>query len=197
MRGGKRQRSFDPDRAREAAPKSAEARRRKREQAEELEPLTDREQAMAALRRALDGGNHAAAVAAAKALIEFDTSDPRSRQAVSTEDARELFFAKLEAMAERQADWLADHGLCPLCERPVSRAEAEALMARHGGESGAGWFARITWKPVPAGDPGDRDGDTTVTRANARRTLSGVSRVCSRGSASPIPPALRSRPFDD
>ena len=44
----------------------------------ELE-LTDREQAMAALRRALDGGNKAAMVAAAKALIEHDLSPQPSR----------------------------------------------------------------------------------------------------------------------
>jgi hypothetical protein len=117
----------------------------------ELEQLTDREQAMAALRRALDGNNMAAMVAGAKALIEFDTSDPRSRDAVSTEDARERLMAKVEAMAERQADALAHRGLCPFCERAVSRAEAEALMARGADESQAGWLARIAWKPVPGG----------------------------------------------
>jgi hypothetical protein len=61
---------------RELGRRSGEARRRRREQ--QLEPLTDREQAMAALRRALDGNNRAAMVAAAKALLEFDRSDPRA-----------------------------------------------------------------------------------------------------------------------
>src|SRR5215470_6600435 len=106
-----------------------------------LEQLTDREKALSALRRALDGRNMAATVASAKALIELDTSDPRSRDAVSTEDVREMFIGKIEAIAERRADALAHHGLCPMCERPVARAEAEALMARHGGESIMGWFA--------------------------------------------------------
>ena len=124
-----------------------------------LEPLTDREKAMAALRRALDGRNMAATVASAKALIELDTSDPRARDAVSTEDARKMFIGRIEAIAERRADALAHHGLCPMCERPVSRAEVEALMARHGGESIMGWFARITWEPVGTGGSGDRCGN--------------------------------------
>jgi hypothetical protein len=124
---------------------------RARGKKEQLEQLTDRESALRALRRALDGNNMAAMVAGAKALIEFDTSDPRSRDAVSAEDARERLMAKVEAMAERQADGLARIGLCPLCERPVSRVEAEALMARGADESQAGWLARIAWKPVPGG----------------------------------------------
>jgi hypothetical protein len=66
------------ERMRELGRRSGEVRRRKREQREkeQLEPLTDREQAKAALRRALDGGNMAAMVAAAKALLEFDKTDP-------------------------------------------------------------------------------------------------------------------------
>ena len=55
--------------------------------------------------------------------------------AVSAEAARERLMAKVEAMAERQADGLARIGLCPLCEGSVSRAEAEALMAKHRDES--------------------------------------------------------------
>jgi hypothetical protein len=69
-------------------------------------------------------------------------------------DAREVLLLKIEAMAERQADALARAGCCALCERPVSRAEAEALMAKHRGESYMGWLARLVWKPVP-----DREGD--------------------------------------
>jgi hypothetical protein len=141
------------ERMRELGRRSGEARRRKAQakQTDELEQLTDRESALRALRRALDGNNMAAMVAGAKALIEFDTSDPRSRDAVSAEDARERLMAKVEAMAERQADGLARIGLCPLCERPVSRVEAEALMTRGADESQAGWLARIAWKPVPGG----------------------------------------------
>jgi hypothetical protein len=62
------------ERMREHGRRSGEARRRKREQ--QLEPVGDREQALAALRRALDGNNRAAMVAAAKALIEHDQSPP-------------------------------------------------------------------------------------------------------------------------
>ena len=58
--------------------------------------LSDREQAMAALRRALDGGNKAAMVAAAKALIEFDRS-PDREHVVSVEDARAMLLARLQA----------------------------------------------------------------------------------------------------
>src|SRR5262249_55588299 len=74
---------------------------RARGKTEQLEPLTDREQAMAALRRALDGNNKAAMVAAAKTLIETDKSNPWARDAVATEDVREMFIGKIEAIAER------------------------------------------------------------------------------------------------
>ena len=77
----------------------------------ELEPLTDREQAMAALRRALDGGNMAAMVAAAKALLEFDRTDPRAGM-VAVEDARE----QLEARLNEIEDHRRRHGqVCPTC----------------------------------------------------------------------------------
>jgi hypothetical protein len=62
--------------------------------------LSDREQALAALRRALDGGNHAAMVAAAKALLEFDHS-PRERP-VTVEDAREQLEARLNAIEDHR-----------------------------------------------------------------------------------------------
>jgi len=75
------------ERMRELGRRSGEARRRRKEQRERLEPVTDREQAMAALRRAVEGGNMAAMVAAAKTLLEVDRSDPHDR-VVSVEDAR-------------------------------------------------------------------------------------------------------------
>jgi hypothetical protein len=106
-RGGKRQTSFDSARAREAAAKSAEARRQKR--AEPEPELSDREQAKAALRRALDGNNRAAMVAAAKALIEFDRSPEREQ--VTVEDARAALDARLSAIWARRIDL----GMCPTC----------------------------------------------------------------------------------
>jgi hypothetical protein len=87
------------ERMRELGRRSGEARRRKREQ--QLEPLTDREQAMAALRRALDGGNRAAMVAAAKALLEFDRSDPRAGM-VTVEDARAQLDARLDQIVDHR-----------------------------------------------------------------------------------------------
>jgi hypothetical protein len=108
-RGGKRQTSFDAERAREAARRSVEARRRKRDEPEP-EPLTDREQAMAALRRALDGQNHAAMVAAAKALLEFDTSDPRGPMDVV--DARAEFEARLDKIIDHRR---RAGEVCPAC----------------------------------------------------------------------------------
>src|SRR5437773_2675095 len=76
----------------------------------ELEQLTDRESALRALRRALDGQNMAAMVAGAKALIEFDTSDPRGPMDVV--DAR--------AELNRRLDEIVDHRrraseVCPAC----------------------------------------------------------------------------------
>jgi hypothetical protein len=75
------------ERMRELWRRSGKARRRKAtaKQTGEFE-LTDREQAKVALRRALDGNNMAAMVAAAKALIEFDRSPDREQ--VTVEDAR-------------------------------------------------------------------------------------------------------------
>jgi hypothetical protein len=90
------------ERMRELGRRSGEARRRKAKakQTDEREPLTDREQAMAALRRALDGGNMAAMVSAAKALLEFDHS-PRDRP-VTVEDAREQLEARLNAIEDHR-----------------------------------------------------------------------------------------------
>jgi hypothetical protein len=89
------------ERMRELGRRSGEARRRRREkrQAGELE-LTDRDQAKIALRRALDGNNMAAMVAAAKALIEFDRSP--ERQVVTVEDARAQLIARLDEIEERR-----------------------------------------------------------------------------------------------
>jgi hypothetical protein len=100
-----------------------------------------------------NSGNAAARSRSASELIRLARELERLRTGggVSAEDVRERLMAKVEATAERQADGLARVGLCPLCERPVSRVEAEALMARGADESQAGWLARIAWKPVAGG----------------------------------------------
>lgn len=88
---------------RELGRRSGEARQRKAKakQTGELEQ-SDREQAKVALRRAPDGNNMAAMVAAAKALIEFDRSPDREH--VTVEDARELLFAKLDQIDARRRE---------------------------------------------------------------------------------------------
>jgi hypothetical protein len=91
--------------------------------------LTDREQAMSALRRALDGKNMAAMVAAAKALIEVDPSGPPGPMDVV--DARAELVRRFDEIDERRRV----HGeVCPVCR-------------------GSGYVQR-----APAG-AGDRDGD--------------------------------------
>lgn len=85
------------ERMRELGRRSGEARRRRRDEPE----LTDHEQAKAALRRALDGGNKAAMVSAAKALLEFDKSDPRDR-VMSVEDARTELDRRLDQIEEHR-----------------------------------------------------------------------------------------------
>jgi hypothetical protein len=73
--------------------------------------LSDREQALAALRRSLDSGNAAAVVAAGKALIDIDKTDPWS-STVSVEDARAQLIAKLDEIEARRRA----HGeTCPTC----------------------------------------------------------------------------------
>ena len=101
------------ERMRALGRRSGEARRRraKAKQTDEREPLTDREQAMRALRRALDGGNMAAMVAAAKALLDFDRTDPRAGM-VTVEDARDQLEARLNEIEDRRRR----HGqVCPTC----------------------------------------------------------------------------------
>jgi hypothetical protein len=111
---------------RELGRRSGEARRRKRDQ--QLEPLTDREQAMAALRRALDGNNRAAMVAAAKALIEQD----RTPQAgpMSVEDARAELNARLDAIVDHRRRY---GKTCQACE-----GSGLVLRARGGEGPGKG-----------------------------------------------------------
>jgi hypothetical protein len=121
------------ERMRELGRRSGEARRRKREQREkeQLEPLTDHEQAKQALRRALDGGNMAAMVAAAKALLEFDKTDPWAHHAVSVKDAHEQLAAKLDQMEEHARI----HGhVCPTCGAPRRPRTAESGPLRGGSE---------------------------------------------------------------
>jgi hypothetical protein len=68
------------ERMRALGRRSGEARRRRKaEQEQAAGELTDRERALAALRRALDGNNMAAMTAAAKALLDLPAgnSDPR------------------------------------------------------------------------------------------------------------------------
>jgi hypothetical protein len=104
-RGGKRQTSFDSERAREAARKSAEVRRRKREQQQETPELTDRERALAALRRALDGGNMAAMVAASKALLDLPQADPADWSShAAVQRARNELTRKVQEIAERRRE---------------------------------------------------------------------------------------------
>ena len=110
--------------------------------------LTDRELAFAALRRSLDSGNAAAVVAAGKALIDLERSDPRSWESDAVvKQAREKFGRRIEAIAARHAAGLARAGRCPTCERSRSPSEAESLMAKGTDESVAGWIARVTASP--------------------------------------------------
>jgi hypothetical protein len=99
----------------------------RRGKAEQLERLTDREQAMAALRRALDGGNKAAMVAAAKALIEHDLT-PQAGP-VSVEDARAELAARLDKIAEHRARAIAEGKaeLCPTCGASM-QADRESMV---------------------------------------------------------------------
>jgi hypothetical protein len=73
--------------------------------------LSDREQAKAALRRALDGNNMAAMVAGAKALLEFDKSDPWADR-VSVEDAQAQLIAKLDQIDDHRR---RNGEVCPEC----------------------------------------------------------------------------------
>jgi hypothetical protein len=88
--------------------------------------VTDREQAMAALRRALDGNNRAAMVAAAKALLEFDRTPidgPMSVEVARAELARRL--EPLEAHRQRAIeDGRAE--ACPTCGAYMSMVNRES-----------------------------------------------------------------------
>jgi hypothetical protein len=66
---------------------------------------------MSALRRALDGKNMAAMVAAAKALLDSDRSDPWATT-LTVEDARARLVARLEAIREHRREYGED---CPTC----------------------------------------------------------------------------------
>jgi hypothetical protein len=99
----------DPrERMRELGRRSGEARRRKREERERalLEPQTDRDRALAALRRALDSANTAAATAAAKTLLELDRVERREQRILDERAApiehrgvsiRDIFLVAREA----------------------------------------------------------------------------------------------------
>src|SRR5262245_17705838 len=86
-----------------ADPRAMGARggRARGKQAAELEQ-SDRERSKAALRRALDGGNYAAMVAAAKELIAQDRSPDREH--VSVEDARAQLDARLNEIVARRLE---------------------------------------------------------------------------------------------
>jgi hypothetical protein len=107
-RGGKRRSTRSG--LREAARKSAEVRRRKRERQQETRSCLTGERALAALRRALDGSNMAAMTAAAKALLDLPSADPRTSWAtvyrideLLTRIARlELTVASLKIELKRQ-----------------------------------------------------------------------------------------------
>jgi hypothetical protein len=121
--------------AKRGGKRSGEARRRKREQrqAGELEPANDREQAKVALRRALDGNNSAAMVAAAKALIEFDRSPDREH--VTVEDARAALAARLDAIAARRREHAEE---CTACggRGYIPKEHGRGPGPRNGGERG-------------------------------------------------------------
>jgi hypothetical protein len=73
----------------------------------EGEQLTDRERALAALRRSLDSGNAAAVVAAGKALIDFERTDPGRRDWRShteVQQARDKLTRKVHEIAVRRGD---------------------------------------------------------------------------------------------
>jgi hypothetical protein len=146
-------------------------RRRKREQrqAGELE-LTDREQAKAALRRALDGRNNAAMVAAAKALIDFDTSPIES--GVTVDDARAQLIARLDEIehARRTAGQV-----CPTCDRPLPPDEA----SRREGGAGDGGGGRVSLPrgPEPKQNSGEPPPASVAGRPggeNPRRDYGGT-----------------------
>lgn len=136
-RGGKRQTSFDSERAREAAKRSAEARRRKaeqrrREELEEKEELSDFDLAVQALRRNLNSGNGAGVAASAKALLElagpagsalvWRGEYERARATVAEwEEWFESFEPSLNAIAESNPE--AFEGEPPTREQLVKAAE--------------------------------------------------------------------------
>ena len=106
---------------------------------EQREPLTDREQAMAALRRALDGRNMAAMVASAKALLEFDQS-PRDGP-VPVEDAREALIQRLDDIEARRRAY----GGVRDVQRPrlrAARGRPGAGSRRWAGGGGGGCVSR-------------------------------------------------------
>jgi hypothetical protein len=115
------------ERMRELGRRSGEARRRnaKAKQTDELE-LTDREQAMRALRRALDGCNMAAMVAAAKALLEFDKTEPHGQMDVA--DAR--------AELDRRLDQIEEHRR--LAGEACQACGGRSYVPRAGAGAGAG-----------------------------------------------------------
>ncbi len=84
-------------------------------QADELE-LSDREQAMRALRRSLDSGNAAACVASAKALIELDKVDPRGWESGrAAKEEADGFIRKLEEIRDRRLAAIEQGAVCPRC----------------------------------------------------------------------------------
>jgi hypothetical protein len=95
--------------------------------------LSDRERALAALRRSLDSGNAAAVVAAGKALIDLERSDPRSHDSDAlVQGARDQLAANLIAMAARRQAALEKgetRGLeiCPACGQST---DLDSVMGR-------------------------------------------------------------------
>jgi hypothetical protein len=92
------------ERMRALGRRSGEARRRRKaEQEQAAGELTDRERALAALRRSLNSGNAAAVVAAGKALIDLERSDPRAYDSDAlVQGARDQLADNLMAMAARR-----------------------------------------------------------------------------------------------
>jgi hypothetical protein len=112
-RGGKRQTSFDSERAREAARKSAEVRRRKREQRQET-PVDHRSRLVAQAERELDKAEKTGTISNMAAFVALQrlaldqmpaTRDPRSWEShAEVQRASEEFTRKVQEIAARRRE---------------------------------------------------------------------------------------------
>jgi hypothetical protein len=150
-------------------------------QPEELE-LSDRERALAALRRSLDSGNAAAVVAAGKALLEIAQKHPgRWESHAHVQQGADEFMRKLEAIRDRRRG-LADQSLASIAADALNEAEnaVDGLVEEMRAELGDGGVldeksaARMLDGLYEAGliRPGRvMDGDPVGVVAELRRAL--------------------------